>query len=107
MTNPTDRELIAQALDALVYHQQQTRPIDRTEAAIVAIRAALASPVHVEPVGLTEEQNLFLRFLCGTAMFQGCWFEQHNPKEQGKFWWRQHLYRLFGESALAKPPDSA
>ena len=38
------REAAAMALDALEYHQEQTRPIARTGAAIEALRAALTLP---------------------------------------------------------------
>ena len=38
------------ALDALIYHRDQTRPIDRTDAAITALREALAQPAP-EPIG--------------------------------------------------------
>jgi len=43
------RELLQQALDALEYHTQQTRPIHSTEWAIDALSAALAQP-EPEPV---------------------------------------------------------
>lgn len=43
------RELLQQALDALIYHTNQTRPIERTDTAITALRAALAQP-EPEPV---------------------------------------------------------
>lgn len=39
----TNRELMQQALDALLYHTEQTRPITRTAAAIAALRERLAS----------------------------------------------------------------
>ena len=45
----TDHELIAQALVALQYHTEQTRPIANTNFAIEALRAALAQP-EPEPV---------------------------------------------------------
>jgi len=38
---PDDTALLRQALDALEYHMQQTRPIDKTSDAITAIRARL------------------------------------------------------------------
>lgn len=44
------RALLAQALDALVYHMEQTRPIQRTMAAIAALDEALAQP-QAEPYG--------------------------------------------------------
>jgi hypothetical protein len=39
-----ERALLEQALKALEYHTQQTRPIQKTEHAILAIRAELAKP---------------------------------------------------------------
>ena len=36
-----DMALLRQALDALTYHREQTRPIDLTDAAIAALRARL------------------------------------------------------------------
>lgn len=41
---PTDRELMAQAIVALEYHTDQTRPIQNTNLAIEALRARLAQP---------------------------------------------------------------
>lgn len=43
------RELFRQALNALVHHTQQTRPIHNTDLAIAALRSALAAP-QPEPV---------------------------------------------------------
>ena len=43
------RELLQQALDALIYHTGQTRPIARTDSAITALRSELAQPAP-EPV---------------------------------------------------------
>ena len=43
------RELLQRALDALIYHRDQTRPIERSDSAIAALRAALAAPIP-EPV---------------------------------------------------------
>ena len=45
----TDREVMQQALGALEYHVEQTRPIDRTTDAITALREALEQPEQ-EPV---------------------------------------------------------
>ena len=44
-------EALRMALEALEYHTEQTRPIQRTEAAILALREALAAPVQ-EPVAV-------------------------------------------------------
>jgi len=43
------RALLKQALVALEYHKQQTRPIDTTDIAIEAIRAELAKPAPSQP----------------------------------------------------------
>ena len=40
----TPRALLEQALEALEYHTRQTRPIQKTEHAILAIHAELAKP---------------------------------------------------------------
>lgn len=50
----TTRTLLQQALDALIYHRDQTRPIERSDSAITALREALAAPAPVVP--LTDEQ---------------------------------------------------
>jgi len=44
-----NRELLQQALNALIHHRQQTRPIDLTDATIKALEAELAKPEQ-EPV---------------------------------------------------------
>ena len=44
-----NRDLVEQALAALEYHVEQTRPIWKTSEAIAALRAALAEPFQ-EPV---------------------------------------------------------
>lgn len=45
----TDRELLQQSLDAHMYHRGQTRPIDRTDAVIEALRTRLAQPAPAVP----------------------------------------------------------
>lgn len=50
------REVMQQALSALEYHTQQTRPIHNTELAIEALREALSRP---EPEPVTK------RICCG------------------------------------------
>lgn len=52
----TDRELLQLALDALEYHQSQTRPIGGTDAAIAALRQRLAQP-ELEPVECLWKRN--------------------------------------------------
>ena len=44
-----NKAMFQQALDALVYHTQQTRPIHNTDIAIDALRTELAKP-EPEPV---------------------------------------------------------
>ena len=46
-----NKELIQQALDALVYHTQQTRPIGRTKYAIAALEVVLAQPSQINCSG--------------------------------------------------------
>jgi hypothetical protein len=45
--NTQERAAAQAALEALEYHTQQTRPIQRTEAAILGLRAVLAQPTTV------------------------------------------------------------
>lgn len=45
----TDRELLQQSLDAHLYHREQTRAIDRTDAVIEALRTRLAQPALAVP----------------------------------------------------------
>lgn len=59
MTTPTPHEVMQQALEALLYHTEQTRPIERTELAIDALRTALAA----QP---TDETKSLRRLLCIT-----------------------------------------
>ena len=49
----TDRELLQQSLYAHLYHREQTRPIDVTDAVIEALRAWLAQP-EVAPLPLVQ-----------------------------------------------------
>ena len=46
-----DEELLRQALEALEHHLEQTRPIERTEAAIAALRGRLGPNVLVSRQG--------------------------------------------------------
>ena len=49
------KKLLQQALDALVYHTQQTRPIGRTKDAIAALEVVLAQPV--QPAQFSEKEQ--------------------------------------------------
>ena len=63
MTDTITR-LLEQALDALRYHTEQTRPIEKTEKAIVAIESALAAPAQaarLEALKVDAERYRFLR----------------------------------------------
>jgi hypothetical protein len=44
-----DRAVVQQALEALEYHVEQTRPIHRTSEAITTLHAALAEPTPMPP----------------------------------------------------------
>lgn len=55
----TDREAIAMALKALEYHQEQTRPIQKTQETIDALRQALAQPTRRASDVLAEKQGAF------------------------------------------------
>jgi hypothetical protein len=46
--------LAQQALDALEYHQAQTRPIEKTAIAITALRAAIEKPSGVDTSDKTK-----------------------------------------------------
>lgn len=52
MTTTNLREAAQTALDALVYHREQTRPIQRTNDAIATLRAALAAQATPQPLVL-------------------------------------------------------
>ena len=54
------REAIKIALDALEYHQEQTRPIQKTQETIAALRQALAQPEQ-EPTTTIETVCALLR----------------------------------------------
>jgi hypothetical protein len=51
------RALCAELIDALQYHREQTRPINRTTEILDRARAALAQP---EPQGPTDENLIKL-----------------------------------------------
>lgn len=71
------REAAQQALEALEYHVEQTRPIHRTSEAITALRAALAQQAEpVEPVAWIQPDHLqkarVAPFLCRVEPTQRC-----------------------------------
>ena len=86
-------ELLQQALDALEYHTEQTRPIQRTEAAIKMLREAIAQPV--QPV---ETNNLMSAYRaiqnCLLVVPEGAFKNEMND------WLECHLFR---QSPKAQP----
>lgn len=67
-------EAMRLALEALEYHQDQTRPIQRTIDTITALREALDEPVQ-EPVGYFEQE-----YVGGPVLFyQVNYSEKDNP----------------------------
>ena len=48
--------LLQQSLEALEYHTAQTRPIERTNEAITALREAIEQGAVVAMVNITDEQ---------------------------------------------------
>ena len=64
------KELLQQALEALEYHTEQIRPIERTEIAIKTLRAAIAQPVQpVQPAYPDPTSDM----LNGDALFDAIW----------------------------------
>ncbi len=55
----TDRTVMQQALGALQYHVEQTRPIDRTDAAIAALQSRLSAE-PAAPAGQPRHRNAFV-----------------------------------------------
>ena len=49
------KALLQQALSAMKYHTEQTRPIERTYEAMDALKAAIAQPVQPAPQQATQE----------------------------------------------------
>ncbi len=53
-----ERETLERAITALTYHQNQTRPIERTRIALDALRAALAAqPAETQPVAKVASKH--------------------------------------------------
>ncbi len=58
-----------------------------------------------EGIEWSNEQIQMLNFLYGAGELDGVWFEQPHPTEEGKFWWRKHLRRLFDTPPQAEPKE--
>ena len=46
-------------------------------------------------MGKTERKDgtdgNIIEFLCGSHSFDGVWFGENHPTEEGRYWWRSHL----------------
>lgn len=43
-------------------------------------------------------ENDIIKFLLGEESFDGVWFGEKHPTEQGTFWWRKHLRQFINEN---------
>lgn len=43
-------------------------------------------------------KNDIIKFLLGEESFDGVWFGEKHPTEQGDFWWRKHLSQFINEN---------
>jgi hypothetical protein len=43
-------------------------------------------------------KNDVIKFLLGEESFDGVWFGEKHPTEQGSFWWRKHLRQFINEN---------
>lgn len=43
-------------------------------------------------------KNDIIKFLLGEESYDGAWFGEKHPTEQGVFWWRKHLRQFIGEN---------
>lgn len=59
MTTKTNTQVMQQALAALEYHTEQTRPIERTCEAMDALKAAIAQPLQpATPLGYINRKDI-------------------------------------------------
>lgn len=90
--SPQERAVVQQLVDALEYHQQQTRPIQRTEAALAEARALLAaapSPV-VPDSGLGDsDSSLRVDVSVGTDRAPGMASAPRDERAAFEAWMRQ------------------
>ena len=58
---------------------------------------------------MKEENGTIIEFLCGEKPFDGVWFSEKHPTENGAFWWRKHLrnYEASRESRQLSAVPSA
>jgi hypothetical protein len=75
-------EALKLAEEALVYHTQQTRPIQKTDEALAAIREVLAEPVKQEPVAWLFQHEETGRTMCVDVQQVQWNFEKNNPRLQ-------------------------
>lgn len=49
--------------------------------------------------------NDIIKFLLGEDSFDGVWFGEKHPNEQGAFWWRKHLRQFINETQALRIHD--
>lgn len=50
-------------------------------------------------------KNDIIKFLLGEEPFDGVWFGEKHPTEQGAFWWRKHLRQFINETQALRIHD--
>lgn len=50
-------------------------------------------------------KNDIIKFLLGEESFDGYWFGEKHPIEQGAFWWRKHLRQFINENQALRIHD--
>ena len=52
-----------------------------------------------------EMEKDIIKFLLGEDSFDGVWFGEKHPTEQGAFWWRKHLRQFINENQALRIHD--
>uniref|UniRef100_UPI004048916E hypothetical protein n=1 Tax=Roseivirga sp. TaxID=1964215 RepID=UPI004048916E len=50
-------------------------------------------------------ENDIIKFLLGEDSFDGVWFGENHPTEQGAFWWRKHLRQFINDNQALRIHD--
>jgi hypothetical protein len=109
----TNRDIMQQALDALIHHRQQTRPIDLTDATIEALRQELAKPEQEEPlspvdigVDVTPEGTHVVAFYNRPDAVQEMFYSQFHPlaKPEQDHGFDRTASHMIGEYVDTAPP---
>lgn len=50
-------------------------------------------------------KNDIIKFLLGEESFDGVWFGEKHPTDQGAFWWRKHLRQFIDENQALRIHD--